>query len=72
MAEPNQELSFNQYSVLIATINSLREEVRATHAQTSEMLKDHEDRLRRQEVLLIVGFFLVVIVGILSFFLLRG
>lgn len=74
MAEPiqqNQELTFNQYSVLIASINALRDEVRTTNAQMREVTQDHEDRLRRNELFLIVGLFVIIIAIIITFFVVR-
>lgn len=74
MAEPiqqNQELTFNQYSVLIASINALRDEVRTTNAQMREVTQDHEDRLRRNELFLIVGLFVIIIAIIITVFVVR-
>ena len=74
MVEPiqqNQELTFNQYSVLIASINALRDEVRTTNAQMREVTQDHEDRLRRNELFLIVGLFVIIIAIIITFFVVR-
>lgn len=73
MPEPNNQgnMTFDQYSVLISTINNLRDEVRANNSKMDEMLRDHEQRIRRTETLTISGLFLIVIVGFVLYVVLR-
>lgn len=73
MPEPNNQgnMTFDQYSVLISTINNLRDEVRANNSKMDEMLRDHEQRIRRTETLTISGLFLIIIVGFVLYVVLR-
>lgn len=73
MAEPqNQELSFNQYSVLANQILAQQRQIEALQQTINRVLDDHEDRIRRNETLIVIGFFLIVLASVILYFLTRG
>lgn len=72
MPEQSQnDLSFNQYGVLARQILDQQRQIEALQTQINRTLNDHENRIRRNEVMLIVGFFTVVIIAMLLYFLTR-
>ena len=71
MPEPQQDLNFSQYSVLIGQISNLRDELRSNTEQLDRIVQDHENRLRRNEVIGIVSLFSSVLVGFILYLILR-
>lgn len=72
MLEQNrQEIPFGQYSVLLKEIGYLRDELRASNLQMEKIVSDHEERLRRNELLIVIGLFLIVLAAIVVFFVVR-
>jgi len=79
MAEVNSEgLMFNQYSVLTNLISQQQKQIDAQQdailrqqAEINAILRDHESRLRRIETLVIIGFFVTALVGMVVYFVTR-
>lgn len=72
MAEPQQELTFNQFSVLANQIATQQRQIDALQQTINRILDDHEERIRRNETLIVGGFFLTVLATVVLFFLTRG
>lgn len=71
MADPQQELTFNQYSVLANQILAQQRQIDALQKIITERLDDLDDRTRRNEFMVVVGFFLIVLSAVITFFLVR-
>lgn len=67
--EPRRDLTFNQYSVLANQILSQQKQIESLQTTINRILEDHEERLRRNETLVVIGFFITVIAGMVVWFL---